>query len=867
MNLGYRVDLGGGGRRDLGTKRRSETTGTGEPGSIPTPLAEPGRPIPYGVGRFRVVRPNAIWYGNLRPIYEVTSEVETTGDEEYEPVSGGAVKTEEEIVTKTYKTIGYNLSMQFSICLGPGVVLRAMGVGEQTLWTGTAGPARTEITVASNETIISGKVIFSGGDFDQLPDPFLEEFIDPYQLPGYIGVAHIIIADLRVDQLGSAYPWFEVERFPNPLGLSSGDNRIGDDLNLASALADYVGSEWGGAGAGTDAIGTSFATAAATLANEGNAVSLQLDQENTAADIIKLLSIQADGIVYEDPDTGLVEFKLFRRASIDPLNVAKLTSTNSSRIGRFERDAWPATRNKLRVTYTRRDKGYERDSILGYTFNAINDRFKANRSATIDFPICNTTDLAKTLLARELGKAGVPLSAGEVETTRTGGVGDLLPGDPVQVLMADRVQPITGFATRVRRFGLSENRLIVSFLEYPSQNANVVFDAETGLGDALTIGPVKPTAVVIKQAPIFLARRAVGTSTTVTNTLLRAIVLPTPDSHLQASFHAFVSNRPGAGGLVGVVRASDYPTVGKLESAMGQFDDMDDGTISSIDVADVINPIFMQSEGATGVTEGRLFMMIDDEILSFEGASENLDGSWTLTNVHRALLDTAPQAHAANASVFIIGSNFSMISSGFKYPSAYVPQWRITSNTAFAEGNPETDYVATTSFDMTFNRLILPPRPHDTKIEGAARSTSLTNVFGEVGLILSPGEEIDVTWRTRSRNALTVSKQTDAAEDSELDPYGDYQLHRVMIRDSGGTLRDCGATADDGNYNALTVNVHASTALGRGNLFVRAETVYGNSKYEDQVPVFIMATDYFVDEDEDFYFVGENGTDLYVMES
>jgi hypothetical protein len=838
--------------------RQSVTGQSGDPTEINVPMANLGVPIPYLVGRQRVTKPNTMWLGNIRPIVSVEREVHT----DTETVDN--VETTVETVTTTYKTVGYNASVQFSICLGPGVVLRAIGVGDDTLWEGTAGPDRETINIPSLLNVITGDCIFSGGNFDQAPDTFLEDFIDPAQLPGYIGVAYIIVKDVNISQLSGSYPWFEVERYPNPLGLSSGDNQIGSDLNLASAMADYVGTDWGGAGAGTAAIGTSFATAAATLADELNAVSFQLSEESSAADIIRLLSQQADGLIYEDPDTGLVEFKLFRRSLVDPVTVLRLTPQNSSRIGRWERDAWPSTKNKLRVTYTNRAKDYEVDNILGYTFNAINDRFKANRSGAVDFPLCCTTALAKTLLARELGKAGVPLAVGEIEVTRVG-ANETLPGDPVQVLMSDRIAPMTGFVMRVRRFSLSENRIILTFLEFPGQDSNVVFDAETTLGESLSVGPVEPTTVTIKQAPIWMARKQ-GASILNDPTSIRALILPTPDSDLQASFNAYISNRPGATSyLVEINRYAPYPTVGTLQTAIGQFDDMDDGVLASVTLENVVNSTFLRSEGATGVTEGRVFMFIDNEILSFETAAENVDGSWTVSNVHRALLDTAPQAHAADAPVFVLGNNYGTVSDAFTYPVAYTPAFRITSNTAFAEGDPNTDYLPSTTWDKSFSRQALPPRPHNTKIDGADRSDSLANIFGDEGVVMSPSDAITVTWNTRSRADLPVKLQTDAASAAEINPDGTYQLHRVMIRDSGGTLRDCGATADDATYNTLAATVHASTAQGNGVLFVRAEADNGNSYYEDQIPVTVFATDYYVDETAAEFFTSEDGAFFFIM--
>lgn len=49
-------------------------------------------------------------------------------------------------------------------------------------------------------------------------------------------------------------------------------------------------------------------------------------------------------------------------------------------------------------------------------------------------------------------------------------------------------------------------------------------------------------------------------------------------------------------------------------------------------------------------------MLIDDELLAYETAVNNMDDTWTLGNVHRAFLDTGWQRHAPNAKIrFIVG--------------------------------------------------------------------------------------------------------------------------------------------------------------------------------------------------------------------
>lgn len=835
------------------------------------PSATLGIPIPYIIGRERIFQPNVIWYGNLRPVIQTDSAVEKTCEtrRELDPTGSTLIEREycEETVTITKTIIGYNVSIQFGLCLGEGVVLKKIFADDTVIWEGSVGPSPTALTVAANDSAISGACTFFGGEFDQLPSSLVSGFVGAGFSPGYPGIAHIVVETLRLDQISGARLSFEVERFVNPLGLTSGQNRIGDDINIATALYDFLSSDWGGAGLDPDQIDTvTFTAAALTLAAENNAGSMVLASETRNSEVIKLLTEQAAGILYENPATGKVEFKTVRYSDYDPVTITELNERNVSNINGWERGSWVETINRLRVGFTNREKNYEDDSLFGYNFNAINDKISQNRSSFADFPIAHSEDTAKALLLRELAFYGAPLVRAVLETNRT--VEDLLPGDGVQAYLPRfNFESFIGVVTKVQRFDLTNNSIIVTIEQVPRDDNNLEFgEQEQGLSEEILTDKVEPSSALIDQAPYWLARRTgVTLPEVVGEDFVIPIVLPTSANDIQASFSAVVSNKPGfVGTMVSVVTKAQYPTTASLVGAIDIYDAIGDGVLTSITIDNVQNDIWLESVLEAGVRNGQLFVLIDDEYLSAETVTDNGDGSWTLSTVHRALLDTAAQSHADNASVYVFSNTADTVGSYFSYPLGYVPNWRITSNTLTSDGDPtdSNDYFSTTVWDTSFNRIKAPYRPHAAEVTGYTRAT----VSEASPIFLSVGETFDVTWKTRSRESLGVVLFDDAAEEAEDQIDTTKSFHRVIIVDSGSTERDCGATADDATYNTLTATVPALTAIGAARLFVQHETLYATSIFRDYLPVVILPSPFFVTEEEDFSFGSEDGLEIFVGE-
>lgn len=869
------------------TTKRTRVNAEGahfDPSSLNFPLADLGVPIPYLVGTQRVFAPNTIWVGNIRPIVQITREVTRTEDN---PGATGNVsvggsgggsggsgtvglpKTTviEETVTITRTIVGYNASVQMGVCLGPGAILKKIFVGDKQVWSGTAGPTRTSFTLATSG-YLSGNVIFNGGNFDQAKDPFLLPFIDGSVLSAYSGVAYIIIENVNLAETGDPIS-FEVERHPNVLSLDAGVNKVDGDINLASALADFISTEWGGAGAGLDKIDTdSFEAAAATLHAESNTCSLYIQEETSTTDVIKILADQADGIVFENPDTGLIELKLIRYANLGPGDTTRLSQFNVVRVDSAEWSSWVGTLNKYRVKFLNRDKGYTEDSVIGYNSAAVNEQIKSDRVSVVTYQAVTRAAVAEALVVRDLAIFGQPILGGRVTANRT--TGELLPGDGLTIFLPERgIATCVGYVRSVSRHELDLNTVSIEFRQVPRDDNSIGFGTtEESLAEELQIAIDKPTAVRVLQPPFWIARAKGYTIADVwdeNGEWTLAMALPTVADDYQLSFDAKITNYPNVTGSVAtVIDDGNYPCVAELTSAIGQFDAMDGGIITSVTIENVANGAVLEENaiGLAGLRKAQLLIFIGNEILSCESITDNLDGTYDLNNVHRALMDTSPVGHAASATVHIVSNDFRFVGEApLVLPLGYTPTWRIVSNTLFSQGDvTDSDhYIQTTSFDVTNNRIKAPIRPHDLKVGGADRSDSLTNDLGEIGIPVLRGDALTLTWKIRSRAVLDIVLQSDDSDLSEVNNDATYVSYNAKLLDAGATIRDCGSTLDDDAYETLAATVHASSAFGTGYLYVQAVNQFGNSLYHDYIPLYVVPSDYFGSEDDLSYFVDETG--------
>lgn len=830
------------------TIRRRETVtvaGTpADPPSVNLPTAQTGIPVPYIVGRQRVFSPNIIWYGNLTPRYKIERTVTTEEVENIYWVGGIRIVeiiTIEKIV-ETKSIVGYTIDMQLGLCLGPDVHLRAIYEDNIQIWSGDIGPARTTINVqgvaldqGEEEGIpVPVEVIYSGGAFNQAPDPYLETVITT-GVPGYVGIAHVIIKKLDITQ-GVQNLSFEVERHPNPLEITEAENILDRDLNVASALYDWLTNVWGGVGLGTLTIDTaSFVTAAGVLAEENNGCSLYVQTEVSGSDVVSVLQDQAQGILFHNPESGQLSFKLLRSDDYALVETPVFDRTNVMEVRDFDKSSWVGMYSQLRGTYTNRDGNYSQGAVVAQSLTAEVGLGRNKQSQTKDYPAVMRSDLAVQLVSRDLSGFSVPQVSGVMETLRDGA--QLLPGDGFVLNWPEYgLSDFKAVVLKRRNSPRSTNRSVITFAQGVTPRTTAIFTGgDDGLFDPLDPNPYPPPAVEIMTAPAYMLIRAGAFSGSTEEELTQGFPFFLAEAYgaPQVNFDTYIANVPGETGYTKVLTGASYATIGSLSAPIDQYDGTTTGELASIDITGVTRTAWLYNISEAGVRSGRLFAFIGDEILSFESVTSLGAGAYRLNNVHRALLDTVPQDHAEGARVSIIGNNYDYLAKSLhSIPSTYTPSWRFVGN-ALGKAGTIADALVSTDW-VVDDRATIPTRPHNFKINGQPRSGTPLDVYVDA----SPGNV--ATWATRRRSSNVVALQLDAAELGERNETGVPQVHRVMLRDSAGTLHDCGVTPSDDDYNSLEFTIPGSAVSGIGTMWVQAETEFGVSNRHDVLPVNVI---------------------------
>lgn len=810
------------------TVQSTVTPPTSITGNVPT--ASAGEPIPYVLGRRRVI-PNIIGYSNPRALYETTTKTETKTYRVPGKYVGSvwtpAYDVEETITTETTVPVGFIADMVVGICLGPDVVLRAIYANKEELWSGSIGPARTVITLPEGETAFSKmEIAFNGGAFDQPVDPWLTDIPDQ---PAYVGVAYAVLRGVRMDVPLESIT-FEVERFTNPMSLTTGRNRKDDDINVSTAMVDIITNPWGGAGvplSDLDLNPGTFRDAAETFWQENNFCSIIVNNETTAVAVLKTLQAQAYAIVYQNPRTGKIEVRPIREGNVGG-NVKSFGRSNLIAIQQYRKSSWASTLEVLRGTYVERDNHYEPTPMLVQNITTFSLSGRSRRSADIPYPYVTQEELALFLSSRDLAHVSVPRFDATVLATRYGAT--CLPGDIVRLS-----EPDYGFwgvpvvVEKVRKGPLRENTVLLTVSEYTMPDQSPLFDTpEAPYDPGIDYNPKAPTSVLGITAPYWVAARAGKASPDTSNNVVYPLLFPTPANDLQLSYEAYIANVPGVTGDTLAQVGGVYTTYAQLSVAIDKWDGVDDGQLASIFIDGVINGTNLKSYSTAEQRQGRPLVFIGNEIFTFSAASQVGPSQWELTGVKRALIDTIPLSHAAGSGVYIVdGAEKNLVPTAFNYPLSYTPQWKLISTTINGKQRIADAFSYSGWNSANMPRTLRPVRPHDTRIDGVRSGTPKTLVVGD---------SYPITWRTRARSNPSIVFQDDPAEASEGTTGTDVVFHRVYIRDSSNALHLCGTTPANDNFNALSVTI-PPMAEGAGTLFVRAVNQYGESLFDDVLPV------------------------------
>lgn len=638
--------------------------------SINFPRASAGAPVPVIFGKVRVRSCNTAWIGNFKAVAQ-TVKVKT-----------GMFSSKDQIVG-----YNYHISMDLTICQGPDVSLHQAWADKKRWLDRTSSPINGNgVSATINQANLfggkqkgggmAGVIRWYSGGFTQSRNTYISgKATNGADYPAYVGIAHVcfenrtqvikifgqtftIVTPFYIGTQASLKPLnFEVSRYPDNLGL--GSNRlIGDDLNPAEIIYSLLVDDWNGLGLSSTLIDTtSFTSVGNTLFTEGNGASLVIDSANDVKEVISELLRQVDGIIYQDPTTGKLVLKLIRADySIPSLPVFDETNVESVQV--FARSSWAETSNQVRVIFNSRDKKYS--DATAFVQDQANVSMQGRvRSVELSFPGVTTEALALSIATRELSQLTIPLYRATLKTTRVASL--LKPGDPF--VFSWSKYGINQVVMRLHKFDAGEliqGNVILDCIQDKFAAANTLYSSPgTGLDDPGTITATSVTKYAVFESPYIFVNRldypfAVTADSSYLWALARDPVLRQDGYDLITSDDNFVDKIITEINHVGFPMSCEL--VGSLFKEMG----MATGVVGKINIRnlDPESSTFSTQAAADIRTTGKGIILITGsagiEFAAYEGYTDNGDGTYSLDNVHRALIDTKFVDHVDGDIIYFI---------------------------------------------------------------------------------------------------------------------------------------------------------------------------------------------------------------------
>ncbi|HXH95573.1 MAG TPA: phage tail protein, partial [Gaiellaceae bacterium] len=416
---------------------------------------------------------------------------------------------------------GLDMLLKLGVPFQDGIArITGMWSGERKLGVGApgfgAGDGGFEVPAPVNSSALPGDAGFEGGFVEVLngsesmnmvsgspvaantyaADHMVRNGTAASAIPGYRG---FLCAFLFGQTGGDAIKWyvgaqpqpnaysFEVTAYPTDTGASS---LIGDDVNPATVLFDLLTGNVGKLGLPTSALDlASFSAAFATLNTEGHGMSRCWDGQETAQELIEEILRQVDGVLYEDPTTGLIVLKLIR-ADYDPNALLVINPSNCKELQNFAASGWTDIPNKVIVKFTDRANNYrEGIAIAQSDANAVGQDGEIHE-VTLDMPGICTQELADQIASRELQARSRPLMKLRAIVNRS--FLRVNPGDVVTLTWPEaNISRIVFRVAAVGRGTLESNLIALDLIQdyfYQWRRLHPTPPSHIGLGSVIAFG-------------------------------------------------------------------------------------------------------------------------------------------------------------------------------------------------------------------------------------------------------------------------------------------------------------------------------------------------------------------------------------------
>lgn len=706
--------------------------------NIDFPRATEDAPIPLILGKVRMKAPNTIWYGDFKSV-PIKEKIKTG------------------LFSSKRVTVGhrYFLGLDLALGMGPNTILREIYIDDKSAWTGTAGPGKSNVNGIflsfggyKNGGSFKSDAIYYSGETDLISQPvdsYVESQVGVGNVPAYLGTAHIVFPSAEIGETAQLRKMaFILENYTNSLGLPN-NGKIGEDLNPAEAIYQIMTNNWRGMGVDPAYIDTtSLFDIGNTLYDEGNGVSVCVTAENTGSSLIQEILRQIDGVAYQDPDTGLIKFKLIRN-DYDIDTIPEFDENDVISIQNFSRTSWDEVVAQVKVSYAARDSDSSRVAVS-------QDMATANmigrlRSTTISMPLCYDSSLANKIASRERAQLSIPLFRMTIEFNRN--ANKLRPGDVFKLNWSE--YGLSDVILRVQEFDfgeLAKGRIVVKCLQDKfAVDKVVIADPSSSSWVPPVVDPQDITIASIIEMPRFFMKKL---EFPLQDGKVGIIPLPVSPGGASSGFDLLAGTTSGDLS-VREPEGVEYPPTGTLiaqyDKEAGFASGRDTVGFTITNVKGTFEPASSTADARTGES-GLLY--VNGEWMTFETIVNNGNGTYTLSNIQRGLLGSMPKTHPIGTRVFQVKPAL------------------------FGEGTLDDLYENDILYYKLLDRVGAVSREEDEVSESTFTTTDLADRpvrprYLEIdnqrtGIVISDFEDKSLTWRPSNREATQITFEDDPDE-------------------------------------------------------------------------------------------------------
>ncbi|MDY0188134.1 MAG: phage tail protein [Syntrophus sp. (in: bacteria)] len=564
--------------------------------------ATEGSPYPVVFGRVKISG-NILWYGNLK----VKKQKSKSGGK-----GGGSKST-----TTGYQ---YYLDCWQSICIGPARLLGVYKENKQFI-TSEINPTWSGIMEGVEQGAETTSLVLNKGDGNTNFTLPLEYFAP------VSGVCTLLMRKVFCGS-GTSFPTFHFVVESNHTYPWANPNNGVNPANAIWYILTTAGVK------GTDIDTSSFGLAATYWNNKGYGINLVVGNQGKVREKIEQILTPLGGFYFEFGGRHYLNPSNPYEASYGSIEDEFIKFTLSRR-------SWEDTINDIKATFTDESKDFTERTAVVQNSASVNLLGKIY-TKTYDLTMFRTLGATQKRLADLIKFESYPYA--EVEFTTSLRYADLNEGMIVNLTNTQMGLGNASFRIVRKNYeNIDSNEIIFNGV----QVVESLFDdkwVDIGTGSSTWAREVQKPIPLTKTRIMEVPRTVLTDSPTI-------LVLAARETEYENLFHLYYS---ATGEDYSLAKSfGEYSMYGTLKVAY---------TSSTYDIDDTVGIVFtpfkleydIPSLSRAGLFSENRFLVIDNEIMKFQTATLNDDGTITLTGVVRGVMNTTKAAHSANAGVWIV---------------------------------------------------------------------------------------------------------------------------------------------------------------------------------------------------------------------